>query len=73
MNKLNIFDFEGYQVVKLSEIDKLLSASDYQDFLKFLEGQTLTIDKDYNTLVFYSDLARFLGLIKKPFIFNKIN
>lgn len=73
MIKLNIFNFEGYQVIKLKDIESKLTANDYKKFLGFLEGKTMTIDKNNNTLVFYSDLVRFLNRPKINFTINKIN
>jgi len=54
-----IFDFERYQVIKLDDLQPKLSQDDFINLLDTLEGKTLTIDKDGNTLIFYSDIAGF--------------
>jgi hypothetical protein len=68
MINLNIFNFEGYQVAKLKEIESQLTASDYKEFLTFLTGQTMTIDPNGDTLIFYSDISSFLTGLKRAFI-----
>lgn len=72
MIKLNLFEFERYLVVKLKDIESQLTASDYKSFLAFLTGQTMMIDDDRNTLIFYSDIAKFLVKFKKASTFNRI-
>jgi len=54
-----IFDFEGYKVVKLIYLESKLIESDYSSLLSSLDGKTLTIDKDGNILIFWSDIANF--------------
>jgi hypothetical protein len=54
-----IFDLEGYKVVKAIDLESKLTKSDYESLLNSLDGKTLTIDKDGNILIFYSDIAYF--------------
>jgi hypothetical protein len=55
-----IIDFESYQVVKLNDLQSKLSQDDFISLLDTLEGKTLAIDKDGNTLIFYNDIANFV-------------
>jgi hypothetical protein len=55
-----IFDFEGYQVIKLTDLESKLNESDFTSLLSSLDGKTLTIDKEGNTLIFYSDISGFV-------------
>ena len=54
-----IFDFEGYQVIKLTDLESKLNNSDFTSLLSILDGKTLTIDKNGNTLIFYTDISSF--------------
>jgi hypothetical protein len=55
-----IFDFEGDQVIKLIDLADNLTPLDYRRLLSTLAGKTLTVDKDGNTLIFWSDVRNFL-------------
>ena len=54
-----IFDFEGYQVIKLTDLESKLNENDFTSLLSSLDGKTLTINKEGNTLIFYSDISGF--------------
>lgn len=54
------FDWQGYKVVKLTDIERHLSELNYELFLASLEGSTLCVGEDGETLVFYTDIYNFL-------------
>lgn len=70
-NKSNIFEFEGYQVLKLKDLKKELTTEAYNHFVEFLKNKTLAIDENADTLVFYSDYKSWLH--KKDGFFQKSN